>query len=31
MGGANINDIPMQLHTLKSESMRDQEADELAD
>ena len=30
MDRANIVDIPMQLHLLKSESLRDQEADELA-
>ena len=30
MDGASINDQPIILHTLKSESMREQEADELA-
>ena len=30
MDGASINDQPMVLHLLKSESMREQEADELA-
>ena len=30
MDGASINDQPVLLHTLKSESMREQEADELA-
>ena len=30
MDGASINDQPTLLHMLKSESMRDQEADELA-
>ena len=29
--GANINDIPTELHTLKSESLRDLDADELAE
>ena len=30
MDSASIVDIPMQLHTLKSESLREQDADELA-
>jgi len=30
MDGASINDQPMVLHTLKSESLREQKEDELA-